>query len=239
VALPPFKKLYTSSQDFSRAQDNVAEPLRVLLTKQLLVTGETAQFLTATVTVPTDLSDIPWNTGGNWRDYFDVDATFRKSFSRKGPDGMVQFYILANRSAGADATMATLASGNRPSLRIGFIANTDTGIGRVDILANGTMTLVGGGSGTVFVCGLFPASDRTPVPLSCWPIQIPCSLKARPNGVFLAEARETATNAYVAASNPDWEWETIAGQNFVIIRNVPFLPPGVEYDLTFAVLGEQ
>lgn len=239
MGLPPFKKLNSPDQTFSRGQDNVSEPLRALLTKQFLITGETALFLEATVTVPTDWQSVTFGT--DWQQF--ADASFSNVGYRKSGDGSrVELRGLAD-STGADVatTIFTLPTGFRPASAEIHITNANGTIARVDVSTAGAVTYVSGDRTqwfNLFGLSLIPASTA-PVPLSCWPIQLPCSLKARPNGVLLASAVETASGARVAAANPDWDWDTQQGVNFVTINNVPLLPPGVEYDLTFLVLGEQ
>lgn len=235
MALPPFRKLNAKGDElFSRAQDNVSEPLRVLSTKKLLITGESALFLEATVTVPSDWTAVAV-FANSWVNY--DTSTNPGAQYRKTPDGMVELFG-AVKSGTVPATAFTLPAGCRPALPINFSCVSNGAFGLVVVETDGDV-VPSVGNNTYFDFGLFrfSASSRTPAPLSCWPIQIPCALRVRPNAVLLAEARETGSGAYVAAANPDWDWDTQAGQNFVIIRNVPFLPPAT-YDLTFAVLGE-
>lgn len=236
MALPPFQKLNTPDSAFSRGQDNAAEPWRVLLTKQLLISGETALFLERTVTVPSDWTAVSV-FANSWVNY--DTATNPGAQYRMAVDGMVEIYGVI-RSGTVGSAAFTLPAAYRPAQRVNFACVANSLFGLVYVDNNGEV-VPAVGTNTYFDFGLFrfAAADRAPVPASCWPVQIPCSLKARPTGVFMAEARETGNNAYVAAAHPDWDWESIQGQNFVIIRNVPLLPPDATYDLTFLVTGEQ
>lgn len=237
MGLPPFQKLYQPGDElFSRSQDNVDTVLRTIQGKQFLITGESALFLEATVTVPSDwtlIADASMTFG--WVNF--NTATNPQVQYRKTPDGMVELFgVIKSGTVGLSAF--TLPTGYRPSLLINPSCTSNAAFGVVTIKADGTV-VPAAGSNVYFDFGLFrfAASDRTPVPLSCWPIQIPCMLATEPNGVFIASAVETSSGNYVVSGNPDWTWSTISGQNFINIRNVPFLPPEKTYDLTFLVCG--
>lgn len=240
MGLPPFSKLNSPDALFSRGQDNVASSLQALGQKQLVILGETAVLLEATVTVPTDLLALPINTAGLWQNYSVADPAYASSFYRKTLDGITEVFLMAQRTGGADTVIATLPAAYRHSLnQPPYVSQTSGGAGRLDVASTGEIVHGSGGVGFVSCLIRFPPTDRFPVPASCWPIQLPCSLPARPEAVLLASAVETASGARVAAANPDWDWETQQGVNFVIINNVPLLPPGAEYNLTFLAIGEQ
>jgi hypothetical protein len=237
MALPPFRKLNAKGDElFTRGQDNAAEVFRALSAKQLLITGESALFLEATVTVPDEWQSVTFGTDwGQW-----ADANFANVGYRKSPDGRrIELRGLADSiDAGVATTIFTLPVGYRPASSEVHVTNANSTIARVDVTAAGVVTYGAGDRTQWFnLFGLWLVADGSaPSPASCWPIQIPCALKVRPNAVLLASAVETASGVAVAAANPDWDWDTQAGQNFIIINNVPFLPPAT-YDLTFAVLG--
>ncbi len=235
MPLPPFRKLNAADDElFSRGQDNAAEPWRVLAGKQLLITGESVLFLEKTVAVPSDWTAVTAFTNG-WVNY--DTSTNPGAQYRKTVDGMVEVFGVIKNGVVGNAAF-TLPTGYRPGLGVLFSVVSNGAFGLVSIQADGAVVpAVGNNAYFDFGMMRFSSSVRTPAPASCWPIQIPCALKTRPNGVIVSEARETASNAYVAAGLPDWDWDTQQGQNFVVIKNVPFLPPGVSYNLTFAVFG--
>jgi hypothetical protein len=234
VALRPFQKLNAKGEElFSRGQDNVAESLRALGTKKLLISGESVLYLEAEVTVPTDWQGVTFGT--DWTQWGTDTVLYRKS-----ADGSrVELWGMADSNgAGVATTIFTLGAAYWPAGPEVRITNANSTIARVDVTTAGVVTYVTGDRTQWFnLAGIwFEPADRTPLAASCWPIQIPCNLKTRPDAVVLASAVEQASGDAVCAANPDWDWETQAGQNFLIINNVPFLPPAT-YDLTFAVLG--
>lgn len=236
MGLPPFQKLNSPDALFSRGQDNVASSLRALGQKQLVILGETALLLEATVTVPSDWTAVTvfQNSWVNFDITTNPGAQYRKTV-----DGMVEI-IGTVKDGVATATAFTLPVGYRPSLNCGFAVASNNAFGEAVIDSSGNVIpYVADPTWFDFGCVRFPSASRTPVASSCWPVQLPCTLPARPEAVLLASAVETASGASVAAANPDWDWETQQGVNFVIINNVPLLPPGAEYDLTFLAIGEQ
>jgi hypothetical protein len=234
MALPPFQKLYSpTSELFTRGQDNVAESLRVLGTKSLLITDESALFLEATVTVPTD-----WVTPTLLNSWVDFGGSLATVQYRKAADGSrVDGKGTATGGTGMSTAVYAIPAAYRPAADLGFATVSNSAFAFFEVRSGGNVFTLGGSTSDYALNFSFTPADRNPVPLSCWPIQIPCALSARPNAVLLAEARQTGTNTYVSAGNPDWEWSSQAGQNFLVVRNVPFLPPSATYDLTFAVFG--
>lgn len=238
MTLPPFRRLYKPDDDvFNRAMDAVSTAFSPLLTKPLLITDESALFLEASVTVPTDWTTIADASMTNSWVTFDASTNQPVQY-RKTVDGMVELIgVIKNGVVGS--ACFTLPSGYRPSLLMNFSAASNGAFGIAQIANTGVVTPAVG-SNVYFDFGLvrFPASDRTPAPLSCWPIQIPCALPTEPNGVLVASCREQGTGRYVATADPDWSWTSSSGQSFLVIRNVPWLPPGRSYDITFLVMGE-
>lgn len=235
MPLPPPQKLNTKDVSLSRTEDNTAETLRVLSSKQYLITGETALFLTATVTVPTDWVAVTAFSNA----WVNFGATNEAAAYRKTADGSRVEINGCIRSGVIGATAFTLPAAYRPTLNYGFAVASNGAYGQLDVGSTGAVSPSVGSNVYFYLAGWWRPADTAPIPASCWPVRLACALPARPNAVLLAEAIETGSGARVVAANPDWDWETQQGVNFVIINNVPLLPPAATYDLTFLVLGEQ
>lgn len=223
-----------------------AKELVAALNGQLLLGDNLAvQVFTIKVTVPDDWTALslssPWTS-------FDGGMKFPVPSYRKAPDGRVWLRGLA-KTGTPQTTVAVLPAAARPALRRvlqvrGSQTSTEAAI-RLDIVEDGSVFPEGGTLGTAFdFLSLelsFDAADRTPVPAACWPVAVACTLSAKPTGVVLLAAQDTASppSFLPAVGAPDWTYSSKADTNgqasgAIKIRNVPGLAPGKKYSLTFA-----
>lgn len=83
---------------------------------------------------------LPFNSP--WQDYPAAAGTWSPCSFYRDPFGRVWLAGLANRPSGTTATIATLPEGYRPRERKMFAVESNSAFGRVDVLADGTVSLV-------------------------------------------------------------------------------------------------
>lgn len=75
----------------------------------------------------------------------------------------------------------------------------------------------------------------SPTVASCWPLYIASKLPGPPKSVLLAQAQEKNGTSNYGPCSVDWEYVTPGGIPHVKIRNVPGLPAGKTWNLTFRI----
>lgn len=91
---------------------------------------------------------LTFNTG--WRNYSPIGAgVWASGLFRKDPTGRVFMQGLIERYSGASTLIATLPETHKPARQHLFCVYTNTGVGRIDVMPDGSVYLLAGG--TLFI----------------------------------------------------------------------------------------